>query len=166
MVIREQTDDVLVLGARKGDERAGLLFLGLGVVFLTVLLVAIADYFKGGRYAANWAALFFMAQYLAPCTLVGGLILFFQEKYIFDRRNQVFTLQRPLRAPRHIAFSHIAHIRIRALGHGAAKASIVLQNATLLPLAGGAGEKCREMAQAVAAFAGVACHEEEAGARV
>jgi hypothetical protein len=154
LVIRDESDARLVLGPRRKDEMAGLFLVVGGLVVVSVLLAILVDRESFDVDRDVGEALFPIGMYGIPLGLVGFVVVFLQQKFIFDRNHGVVARIRPLRSTQTWPLASLVEIRIEQLTPTAYKLQLDFGTETITVGTGGLLES-RELAKSLRRFTGV-----------
>jgi len=99
--IREHTADVLILGPRRQEEFVALLLFAIGIFCLSLLVICIVG---REQYDVDWPLLFTVSEYGLILGALGGVIVFMQDRVIFERPSRLIVQIRPMRPGRSWSF--------------------------------------------------------------
>jgi hypothetical protein len=149
ITIREQSDELLILGPPRLDEFIALFLFALGLFSLSLIFLGIT---QQQSHDVEWIAILLIVQNVGPLGILGGIVLFLQDKFIMERPTRTLLWRRPLRGMQTFRFDDIGAVAIGHTSASAGKCILILKSGVTIKLGSGGLTKCHHLAGQLSRF--------------
>jgi hypothetical protein len=149
LVIREITDEHMVVGTKRNIEFVGLLFCGIGLLTVGLALLSVIEHLE---WKLPVPSLLYLSQYPLTIGAAGLVMVFMQRRFIFYRPNQQIYFKQGLSKDKISKFSE--YVRIELLESKAKNAvlSLVAVDGRKIIITRGACDAVRTIAECIADY--------------
>lgn len=144
---RGELDNRLIFGSSRSEEWFGLLFLGLGVVTLTVLVAGFSGEFEFTPFAAMMAPMIFNALALG---LAGIVLLVRSVRIVFFKSERIVYFKKGLKREQQWSYDDVEAVELIAVGTNSSVLRLRLMAKEPLVLASGNKERLYHAAKRIA----------------
>ena len=151
LVIRQSSDDHLVVGTSRGEEFAGLLFCGLGLLSISMFIISQVEHLES---VIPKEILVQLMQYPLAFGIVGIIIVFMQRRFIFHRPSAQVLYKEGLKKDRGSKYSEFEKIELFA-SKPQGFAQLVYLDGRKLLVTRGNSQDVKSIAERISEFTGL-----------